>query len=504
MYRNNKNPFDNAIQEREIPNEAGAPQPPFRKLQNPEYYTNEYYTATQNTQNKAFGSSLQNGMKATGGLDKTKTSAMTIDKTVPSTDLNAVILRHLASEVLDKRLTFPCTLCGQSAGALTNSEIWLLPPIFIIKLNRFTENGHWRKSFVDFPLRDLDMSSFCALQTDAPLTYDLQSVIYFKGETMSTGTTFTITKNQKTGQFWKFEREKASIVIDPSNIVTEFAYILIYGRNNQPKILRITDKMPYGVSMNVSAGTNIQNDDDKETLLEKKLEKLKEINGLNVPSALQTMMIENTTDESKKMLLTKEIHELEPDEVENYLKTHNELKKMETMLMSKVSDLDGVARGLNYLDKYRESIRGKMAQETQKTQAKQAENAQNGHLTSVFSKVPLKPAKAAPNPKLEKKAVLIDLKRKEERLTTDDLISDDIVMDVVQNRLRNKTDAKYVPLSSDIKGNKFYGKEAEKQKRLLEKMRAEDEEKNEKNGGYHAYEARKKNEEMNLKFNGPI
>ena len=88
-------------------------------------------------------------------------------------------------QTLDENNLYKCPKCKQNIAANNKIELYQLPNILIIQLKRF-EKGQKMKTFIDFPLEDLDISQF--LSKSSPnisqqlINYDLFAVSNHYGE----------------------------------------------------------------------------------------------------------------------------------------------------------------------------------------------------------------------------------------------------------------------------------------------------------------------------------
>ena len=108
-------------------------------------------------------------------------------------------------------------------------EIWHLPPILVLHLNRFEYNVTMRKkqNYVDLPLECLDLAVYTARE-DIKKIYELNCVSNHYG-TMNRG---HYTSYRRSSEKWyEFNDDKVS-VIAASNISSSAEYILFYKVNN--------------------------------------------------------------------------------------------------------------------------------------------------------------------------------------------------------------------------------------------------------------------------------
>ena len=72
-----------------------------------------------------------------------------------------------------------CSRCKCHRKAEKKLDIWRLPSILIIHLKRFSFSGPFRDKLetpVDFPIRGLDLTAYCASSDRKPAIYDLYAI----------------------------------------------------------------------------------------------------------------------------------------------------------------------------------------------------------------------------------------------------------------------------------------------------------------------------------------
>jgi ubiquitin C-terminal hydrolase len=72
-----------------------------------------------------------------------------------------------------------CSKCKEHKEATKKLDLWKLPKILVIHLKRFTTHRAWRDKndvFVDFPLTNLDLSSYAPGEKGKSAIYDLYAV----------------------------------------------------------------------------------------------------------------------------------------------------------------------------------------------------------------------------------------------------------------------------------------------------------------------------------------
>uniref|UniRef100_A0A665WU63 Ubiquitin carboxyl-terminal hydrolase n=1 Tax=Echeneis naucrates TaxID=173247 RepID=A0A665WU63_ECHNA len=129
-----------------------------------------------------------------------------------------------------------CPNCKQHQQATKKLDLWSLPPVLVVHLKRFSYSRYMRDkldSFVDFPLRDLDMSEFLINPNAGPCRYDLIAVSNHYGG-MGGGHYTAYAKNKDDGKWYNFDDSSVS----PANedqIVSKAGYVLFYQRQDTVK-----------------------------------------------------------------------------------------------------------------------------------------------------------------------------------------------------------------------------------------------------------------------------
>ncbi|KAM8930802.1 ubiquitin carboxyl-terminal hydrolase 19 [Pelodytes ibericus] len=148
-------------------------------------------------------------------------------------------------EVLAPEEAWYCPKCNQHREASKQLMLWRLPNILIIQLKRFSFRTFiWRdkiNDMVDFPVRNLDLSTFCIGQKEdhqRPI-YDLYAVInHYGGMIGGHYTAYARLPNDKNSQRsdvgWRLFDDSTVTNVDESQVVTRYAYVLFYRRRNSP------------------------------------------------------------------------------------------------------------------------------------------------------------------------------------------------------------------------------------------------------------------------------
>ncbi|XP_070767136.1 ubiquitin carboxyl-terminal hydrolase 19 isoform X2 [Enoplosus armatus] len=149
-------------------------------------------------------------------------------------------------EVLAPEEAWYCPKCQQHREASKQLLLWRLPNILIIQLKRFSFRSFiWRdkiNDMVDFPVRNLDLSKFCIGQKDEmqqPPIYDLYAVInHYGGMIGGHYTAYARLPSDKNSQRsdvgWRLFDDSTVTMVEESQVVTRYAYVLFYRRRNSP------------------------------------------------------------------------------------------------------------------------------------------------------------------------------------------------------------------------------------------------------------------------------
>ncbi|KAM9752146.1 ubiquitin carboxyl-terminal hydrolase 19 isoform 2-T2 [Menidia menidia] len=149
-------------------------------------------------------------------------------------------------EVLAPEEAWYCPKCQQHREASKQLLLWRLPNVLIIQLKRFSFRSFiWRdkiNDMVDFPVRNLDLSKFCIGQKDdmqQPPVYDLYAVInHYGGMIGGHYTAYARLPSDKNSQRsdvgWRLFDDSTVTMVEESQVVTRYAYVLFYRRRNSP------------------------------------------------------------------------------------------------------------------------------------------------------------------------------------------------------------------------------------------------------------------------------
>ncbi|XP_068452984.1 ubiquitin carboxyl-terminal hydrolase 19 isoform X2 [Clinocottus analis] len=169
-------------------------------------------------------------------------------------------------EVLAPEEAWYCPKCQQHREASKQLLLWRLPNVLIIQLKRFSFRSFiWRdkiNDMVDFPVRNLDLSKFCIGQKDEmqqPPIYDLYAVInHYGGMIGGHYTAYARLPSDKNSQRsdvgWRLFDDSTVTMVEESQVVTRYAYVLFYRRRNSPVERPPRFHRPMGAESPASAG----------------------------------------------------------------------------------------------------------------------------------------------------------------------------------------------------------------------------------------------------------
>ena len=136
---------------------------------------------------------------------------------------------YIKEENLNIDNEWTCLQCNKKVKAKKNIELYYLPKIFIICLNRFIKNDeNWEKNEkeVEFKIENMDMKDYMIGPDKNNSQYDLFAVIQHHG-TIENGHYISIIKNS--GQWYEFNDSRVNQT-DINNEDKSHAYILFYRR----------------------------------------------------------------------------------------------------------------------------------------------------------------------------------------------------------------------------------------------------------------------------------
>ncbi|EFX64527.1 hypothetical protein DAPPUDRAFT_66136, partial [Daphnia pulex] len=121
-----------------------------------------------------------------------------------------------------------CPFCKNKKGASKTIDIWEVPPVLVVHLQRFYNDGIWRKrlNMVDFNLNDLDLEGVVKSKKSLYSRYKLYAVSNHYG-TMDAGHYTAYCKNAEYNKWFKFDDQDV-MEISGNEVRSAAAYILFY------------------------------------------------------------------------------------------------------------------------------------------------------------------------------------------------------------------------------------------------------------------------------------
>ncbi|CAL4064348.1 unnamed protein product, partial [Meganyctiphanes norvegica] len=128
----------------------------------------------------------------------------------------------------DSNIEYTCSKCKKMRNCVRKTDIWKLPPLLIIHLNRFEHDVLMRKkqNYVEFPLENLDLSPYIRMNNNRYSNFDLYGISNHYG-TMDGGHYTAFCKSSRTHNWYKFDDHEV-YELSRENVKSSAAYILFY------------------------------------------------------------------------------------------------------------------------------------------------------------------------------------------------------------------------------------------------------------------------------------
>lgn len=107
---------------------------------------------------------------------------------------------------------------------------WNIPRVFAVNLSRFDPLGQKVQHPIDFPINDLDMSSYVSGYNSKDYVYELYGIVNHLGN-MNNGHYTAFVKNSQ-NQWYHYDDEIIQKVSNEENLKTPHAYCLFYRKKN--------------------------------------------------------------------------------------------------------------------------------------------------------------------------------------------------------------------------------------------------------------------------------
>ena len=120
---------------------------------------------------------------------------------------------------------------GQKEDVNKQISFWNFPKIIVITLNRFSIDGTRKLTIpIDFPLDDLDLSSYVHGYNPFSYKYDLFGICNHIGGV--SGGHYTAFVRNSENRWLHYNDRNVEIVENPANVITPLAYCLFYRKKN--------------------------------------------------------------------------------------------------------------------------------------------------------------------------------------------------------------------------------------------------------------------------------
>lgn len=152
---------------------------------------------------------------------------LSIDLPDTTTDLTPCLKTFFQSN--ESITSWKCSKCNDT-GCTKNCKFWSIPNYLIIHLKRFNTNGMKKRTQIEFPIEDLNLTEFISTDKKDPnnYIYSLYAVNYHSGDTHG-GHYWSCCRNLD-DSWYLFNDAHVTKVMNLKDLVTKDAYILFYYR----------------------------------------------------------------------------------------------------------------------------------------------------------------------------------------------------------------------------------------------------------------------------------
>ncbi|CAC5425634.1 USP8 [Mytilus coruscus] len=143
--------------------------------------------------------------------------------------LDDCLRQFLKEEKMTGSSRWRCPRCKVDRDSVKKIDIWKLPRILLIGLNRFVYEGQWRQkisSYVDFPVQNLNLDSVVQSPTSTKSKYNLYGISNHYG-TMDGGHYTAFCRNPCTKRWYKYDDEQVYDMSE-SDVKSSAAFVLYY------------------------------------------------------------------------------------------------------------------------------------------------------------------------------------------------------------------------------------------------------------------------------------
>ena len=147
-----------------------------------------------------------------------------------------------SEEILEGDNEWYCNICKKHRDVNKKMDIFKTPYYLIIQLKRFRQdneieqrsifnifNSSKNSDFIDFPIKDFDLSKYILSKSNKGEKYDLIGVVnHYGGSSYGHYTAYCLNR----GSWTKYDDESVSY-INEKNVISNAAYVLFYKRKNK-------------------------------------------------------------------------------------------------------------------------------------------------------------------------------------------------------------------------------------------------------------------------------
>ena len=143
----------------------------------------------------------------------------------PEKTLESCFKLYTSDETMDGNNMILNDSTNKKEKAIKNIRFWNLPEILVVTIKRFTNNLRKDKSFIDFPIHDLDLSEYVVGYNKESYVYDLYGICNHSGSTDG-GHYTAFVKNANNS--WYFFNDTQVSKVKEESIKSTNAYCFFY------------------------------------------------------------------------------------------------------------------------------------------------------------------------------------------------------------------------------------------------------------------------------------
>ena len=137
---------------------------------------------------------------------------------------------YVESEILDGDNCITYEKTGEKISVKKNTMFWSLPDILVIDIKRFNASNRKNQVLIDFPLENLNLTSYVIGYDKDSYIYDLYGVCNHNGSVM--GGHYTSFVKNANGKWYHYNDTNVSEVSMAHQIITPKAYCFFYRKRN--------------------------------------------------------------------------------------------------------------------------------------------------------------------------------------------------------------------------------------------------------------------------------